>query len=424
MDRNFINYNCKDSLVTALCAVELLKELKETGLEKFYFDIVHPLSKAIIGINLRGVKVDDEARLVAISSLTSEIQQGEEDVNSICGREVNISGNSFRDYLYDEVGIPLIAGLGRSVNEDTLIKIIAKHPEMTDLCHLVLSIREKKKMVSTFLSSLTPGIDGRVHGNYRIGPVTGRLACTKPALQQIPEGVCRSVFVAEKGKVFIYSDFSQVELRIFAVLAQDRSFLETFASGTDIHDRNARELFRIPPEKTPTAVERYFAKTYIFGTLYGGSVESIKSRGASAFKAITLDTMRQCQEAFLTAHPNMRLWRLEVEKELRTKKRLVNAFGRPRIFFGNIRDTIRQAYNFPIQSAAADLMNSKLIQIDKEYPNCLILQVHDSIILEVQEREAEKVERGVKRILEEEMPELNNYSFPVKMKTGRSWGEF
>lgn len=422
----FKEYNCKDAFATYHASLSLQTDLKASNLAELYAQIVHPLADLICKINLRGLYVNVEAQNQAILSLEKEITQLQSDLNEIAGKEINVGGDSLKSWLFEDIGIKCTkkTKTGKAkVDEDALRSL--KYPELAEVVELILGIRSKKKLKKTFLEGFAPDVEtGRTYTNYRIGPATGRLSCKKPNLQNVPEGIARSVFCAPLGKKLVYADFSQLELRILAVLAYDRPLLQTFEEGKDIHDANARDLFSKKAGEEVTSRERYFAKTFIYGLNYGGSIETIRGRGSEVFHDISEKLMHEAAARYFTAHPAIAVYRKELENELEAKKRLVNAFGRPRVFFSRPKDALRQGYNFPMQSGAADIVNIKMLQIERDIPGALLLQVHDSIMLEVPEGEAEKVAQKVKEILEEPVKEFGGYSFPAKVLIGDNWSSF
>mgnify|MGYP001580043743 CR=1 FL=1 len=420
MDSDFIKYNCKDSLVTALSSLQLMDELNENKLMEFYDTIVHPLSRIVINMNKKGIRIDESKITLAIKAEKESIVEMERDLFAITGQvlEVNSSKN-IGNYLYNEIGIKNKGS--QSTDRDTLLKICEKVPEISEVCHLILDIRNKKKLVSTFLEGMNIGENGKCYPSFRIGPVTGRLAARKPNFQNIPAGISREVFVPHDGNVFIYADYSQIELRIIAILSNDTVSLDSFKKGDDIHSQNARDLFGVVEVSNS---QRHFAKSFIYGLIYGGSMSTILSMASNNSSGLSLVNMEKCKERYYYLHPNLIKWRENIELELRSRRKLVNSFGRPRIFFGNVNESIRQAFNFPIQSNAADMLNKKIIEIDNLMPNSLVMQVHDSIMLEVPKSMSLSCMSKVKKILESPVKELSNYSFPVNSKIGCNWGEF
>lgn len=438
-DRNYMTYNCKDAYVTLVCAKRLKKELEESNLAGFYSTIVQPLVHVVHDINMKGIGINEIMREEASKTILEEqIPPLQASLDKLVGKHLPVSGDILPITL-EELGVKFkkrtkrvskVTGttLGR-IDKDFLKNLINGSEgvgvsNIAEIATLIGAIRKKKKVVSTFLEGLQLGIDNRVHPNYKIGPVTGRLACGRPNFQNLPAGIARRVFHAIPGYVFVYADYSALELRILAVLAQDQPFLRVFESGQDIHDFNARDLFSVCKEATVTDRQRFFAKAFQYGLNYGGSIEGIKERGAEMLADISITRMKELEKKYFDAHPAIVRYRQKIKTQIYRKGTLINAFGRPRIFFTPPREALRAGYNYPMQSAAAEIMNRSLIEINKRFPKRLLLQVHDSLMLEVPAKEAEETKKGIIEIMETPVPELNNYSFPVKAKVGESWGDF
>ena len=425
MEERFRLYNCKDVHGTALSFAGLLTELEETGLHTFYNEIVQPLAYVLAAMNLKGLYVNQEARDAAKAEYTQKVAYLSEQLNNITGREINVNGDSLSDYLYGELRLPRLSRASvRATDEAALKKLAKQFPELKELVDLVFEIKKGKTLLSKFLNYRLD-VDGRLRPSYRIGPVTGRLGCKKPNFMNVPEGIARAIFCAPPGYLFVYADYSQIELRILAILACDQGLLDAFARGDDIHDTNARDLFGIPPGQKVTGRQRFFAKMFIYRLNYGGdTAEGLIEVGAELFSDVSVDLIQSLSDRYLAAHPNIVEFRNNLKAQLYATRRIVNAFGRPRIFFDRLKDATRSAYNYPMQSGAADLINKAMIRIHKEFPDMLVLQVHDCVMLEVPEAQAIQVGRRVKEILEAPVPELNNYSFPAKVLVGHSWGDF
>lgn len=423
-DENFRLYNCKDAYATILIAEKLKQELQEEKLDIFYNRLVQPLARVILGLNQRGLPINEPTRLEAIQDLTGQITNLELQVNHMAGEKLNINGKRLKELVYYDLKLRKLSRKGLTTDKEALIKLSETYPEYRFFFQTILKARKLQKLKSTFLEGLNPDEFGRVHPSYRIGPATGRLACKKPNFQNIPAGICRQIFQASPGNLFVYADYSQVEIRVLGVIAGANSILDIFDAGWDIHDANAREMFALAPSDIVTTKQRTVAKIFFFGHIaYGGTLEGIKSRETAILGDVPIERLREMGDRFFAKHPKVFEYRRAVENTLKTTKRLVNAFGRPRIYFGNLTEDIRSGYNFGVQSSAADLLSLGLILLDKTFPKRLVLQVHDSIMLEVPEAEAEKVLQGIKEILERPIPELANYKFPAKYKIAKSWGE-
>lgn len=422
-------YNAFDSLATQLCMRSLLQELKEQKLEKFYFEHVMPIARVLIDINAKGMYIDQEMRSRAIREVDQEIEQLQQAVNEMVGREINVDGNEFVDFLFNEVGLKPVARTAKtrkpSLKKDALFKLMAQYPDIALLFETVYNLKKKRKLKSTFLEGIEPDDDGRVHPSYRIGPVSGRVSCKKPNFNNIPEGISRKVFVAPPGYALVFADYSQIELRVMAVLSGAKALLDAFARGEDVHERNARLLFGIPPGQAVSKRQRFFAKMFVFALIYGASVsgEGLIEVGAEMFHDVPRKVVEDAGRRFLEANPEILQFRAKIKAELIRTKRLVNVYGRPRVFFGEIKDVLRAAYNTPIQSAAADTLNRAMIKVAKRWPKTIVLQVYDSLMMEVREEAAQDIAGEVKEILEAPVPEFGGYSFPAKVSVVHSWGD-
>lgn len=427
-DTEFRKYCCKDSHATLLASYSLERELAELNLLKLYHRIVQPLAQVIIGLNMRGIMLDTSKRDAAVTSIEKEIDEAQEMVDELLGRKINVRGEAFGYFLFEE--LELTGGKRTKkgkwkTDEKTLNEAAKKHPDIAPLINTAITIREKKKLIETFLS-VQISEDGRIYPTFRIGPSTGRLACRRPNLQNVPEGVCREMYVAPTGKKFVYADYSQIELRILALLAHDELLLQVFASGKDVHDANARVLFKLSSTDVITYSQRVFAKVFIYGLMYGAEVSTIVSNLQRGLKGgiASFAVVQEMSNNFFAAHPAIVKFRSKLKLDVISHRRLTNVFGRPRVFFGPLANIIREAYNFPMQSAAADIVNLAMIDTDKEIPGAMILQIHDALILEVGEQDASGIAIRLKEILERPIVEFNNYRFPAKVKIGGSWGDF
>lgn len=438
LSSQFKLYNLKDAHATIWSAIEMEREIEEKGLAPIFETITMPLMKVIVGMNSRGLMVDEEARQEAIKATESQIRELSNNLFEMTGEEslggktglFSADGDAFRIFIYDILRLKPPAKSGRTkkglgkTGKEILKKLGTAYPNLSLFFNSVLELKGLQKRKSTFLKGMVPWIDGRVKPSYRIGPVTGRLGCKKPNFQNIPVGPGRDMFVAPPGKVLIYGDYSQVEIRILGLIANDQLILDDFKAGKDFHDTNARMMFEIPPEGTVSYKQRYFAKTFFFGHIsYGGSIEGVKGRGSELLSDIPTERMVKMGERFFAGHPAIQAYRTDTEVQMAKSRTLVNAFGRPRIFFGPLKEVIRAGYNYRIQGGAADLKNTTLILLDKMFSNTLVLEVHDSIMLEVDEDKGEDVLREMKACMERPMREFGGYSFPAEVGIYRSWGE-
>jgi len=252
--------------------------------------------------------------------------------------------------------------------------------------------------------------DGYIHPHYDpAGTATGRLASRDPNLQNIPP-CCRSLFIAHSDNVLVEVDYSQLELRVAAVLAKEDKMLKQFEEGVDIHTEMARKMF--PDAKEIGREHRLRAKQIVFGSLYGLSPYTV-----SRVYKVPVSVAESWFAICLTTYPRLGRFRDKSVEEA-TKK------GYLRTPFGRIRWTSRatQALNFPVQSSASDVTLTTLIELYRAgYGPNLRLTVHDSIVLELPKDKVEEELPKIRSIVERPIPQLDGYRFPAKYQIGRRW---
>ena len=422
-DRTFREYCIKDCLATGLSLEGMIPDVKGLGAWNHYTRIIQPLTSIVLGMNRRGMVLDVSKRVQAEVDLTEKSDKVKVRIYEMLGREYNIRGNEIKDFFYKELGLKAGRSTG-SFDKAAVAKLIHGYPELEYLFKSIIEAKHLDHIRNSFIRGIVPNEHGLILPNYRIGPLTGRLSCKKPNFQNIPEGIARELFIPRPGKVFIYIDYSNLEVRILAVLAEETEMLRVLAAGKDIHSYTASMLFSVPEGIKETPLQRKIAKNVFFGIVsYGGSVEGIKERLDYELSHLSVKELRDLVDGYFTAHPMLKEYRGWIEKEFLSKRMLKNAFGRPRFFFGKPKDSIRQAYNYPIQSSAADLKNLKAIETDLMYPETLVLDVHDSLMWEVDEDKAERIEKELVACMEAPIKEFGGYQFPVKSKICKNWGE-
>lgn len=290
---------------------------------------------------------------------------------------------------------------------------------------------ETSKLLSTY-SDFPTWKDGRVHTNFIIhGTKTGRLASRDPNLQNIPPEA-RKIFKSRPGFLFIEGDYSNLEPRILAYLSGDQESIKTFESGANIHDENTRALFPDITKSDPLWKDaRYAAKKYRLAMNYGGGLYSIYEKVCLEAPDLELSfpQFKEADERYRAKHPEETKW-LEKTKRTAVKKReLRNAFGRIRIFLGTENEVEREGVNFPMQSTAADIINQAMIRIhhrllSEKVEASILLQVHDSLLVEARTGEKARTIAVMKEEMEREVKiGSRKVAFPVEFKTGRCWGE-
>ena len=287
-----------------------------------------------------------------------------------------------------------------------------------DFVSLLLQWRKLSKLKSTY-TKFPVAKDNRVHGSYKIhGTATGRLSSQQPNMQNIPK-IAKKIFIAEKGQVFVNADFSNLELRVLAAVTDDDVLQEMFDKGLNVHTENAKKL----------GVERRVAKTYIFGRNYGGSLKFMYSQVMNANPDLKLSYQDFCDmdKKYFDAHPKYKEWFNNTTEEVLEKRELINVFGRKRIFLGSETDIKKEGLNFPIQSAAGDIMSLSIIEIyknKKAFKSKLSGTVHDSLITETPYEELPKWIAYVKKIMERDIEIKGKiYNFKTDFEIGKSYGE-
>ena len=409
-------------------------KLSEAGGRDLYYNIELPLCAVLADMERAGFLVDRAALAAYGDSMVSGINALQEEIWRYAGREFNInSPKQLGEVLFDELMLP--AGkktkTGWSTNADVLEKLVGKHPIILD----ILDYRMLTKLKSTYADGLIKVIspDGRIHTNFKMTVIaTGRLSSTEPNLQNIPVrkelgSEIRKMFVAAPGCVLVDADYSQIELRLLAHISGDETMKNAFLTGEDIHAVTASQVFGIPLDEV-TPQQRSHAKAVNFGIVYGISAFSLAQdigvRPAEAKAYI---------DAYLEKYHGVREYMERVISEAKANGYVETLFGRrrplPELKSSNFNTRSfgeRVARNMPIQGTAADIMKLAMVNAHRRIQaeglrSRLILQVHDELIAECPEDEAEHV----KALLEEEMSGAVQLDVPLtaNAKIGHTWAE-
>lgn len=409
-------------------------KLSEAGGRDLYYNIELPLCAVLADMERAGFLVDRAALAAYGDSMVSGINALQEEIWRYAGREFNInSPKQLGEVLFDELMLP--AGkktkTGWSTNADVLEKLVGKHPIISD----ILDYRMLTKLKSTYADGLIKVIspDGRIHTNFKMTvTATGRLSSTEPNLQNIPVrkelgSEIRKMFVAAPGCVLVDADYSQIELRLLAHISGDETMKNAFLTGEDIHAVTASQVFGIPLDEV-TPQQRSHAKAVNFGIVYGISAFSLAQdigvRPAEAKAYI---------DAYLEKYHGVREYMERVISEAKANGYVETLFGRrrplPELKSSNFNTRSfgeRVARNMPIQGTAADIMKLAMVNAHRRIQaeglrSRLILQVHDELIAECPEDEAEHV----KALLEEEMSGAVQLDVPLtaNAKIGHTWAE-
>ena len=389
-------------------------DLRALGLWELFERVEMPLSEVLASMEHHGVKVD-RARLTAYgAALEDDIRRVEQDVYAQAGETFNIaSPKQLGALLFDKLGLPhgKKNKSGWTTDADTLNKLRPLHP----IVGAVLEYRKLAKLKSTYADGLLKVMDqnDRVHSTFQMtATITGRLSSTEPNLQNIPVrselgGRLRDMFIPSRQDwVLVDADYSQIELRVLAHIAGDEAMIRAFAAGEDVHAVTASQVFGVPlPEVTP--LMRRHAKAVNFGIVYGISAFSLSEDiGVSVAEA------KEYIETYLNKYHGVRAYMRDIVDQARKDGYVTTLLGRrrylPELSSGNFNIRSfgeRAALNTPIQGTAADIIKIAMVAVYRRLraeglEARLILQVHDELIVECPETEAETVRALLRREME------------------------
>lgn len=420
----------------ALLAVQLREQLKEYEQLALYEELELPLAPVLAKMELSGITPDMELLAQLNEDMTARIAQLEKQAMEQAGEEFNLkSPKQLGVILFERLQLPVIkkTKTGYSTDAKVLEALEGKHP----LIATILEHRKLAKLQSTYLDGLKPLVNaktGRIHTHFQqTVTVTGRLSSTDPNLQNIPtrteEGKqIRRIFVPGAGYDYLMScDYSQVELRILACIAQDELLLDAFRHGQDIHARTAAEVFGVPLAEV-THEMRSRAKAVNFGIVYG-----ISDFGLAKQLDVGRKEAAGYIESYFARYTGVKKYMEDIVAKAREQGYVSTLMGRRR-YLPDIRHSNfnlrsfaeRTAINTPIQGTAADIMKKAMIDVERalEQSDCksrILLQVHDELVLEVTEDERERVAELVRATMQAaaslEIPLLADVNF------GKNWAE-
>lgn len=428
-------YSGEDADITLRLAHRLFPQVQEEGMGKLFTDVEVPLAAVLARMELTGIRVD----LDLLSELSQEFGKRrralEKEIYDLAGEEFNIgSPQQLQTILFDKLGLP--RGKKTKTGSSTDSSVLEALAEQYPLPAKILAYRGFTKLQSTYVDALPKLIHpktGRIHTSFnQTVTATGRLSSSNPNLQNIPvrteEGRrIRTAFVPEPGWVLLSADYSQIELRLLAHLSQDPVLIESFQKGQDVHARTAAELFGASLN-TVSAAQRRQAKTINFGIIYGmGALRLGRSLG------IPLKTAQEYIEQYFKRYAGIKAYMDGVLLEARKCGYVTTLLGRRR-YVPDLQSknaqlaaaAERMAVNTPIQGTAADLIKMAMVEIDKRLakekaPARMLLQVHDELLFEVQEKKLNKVKTLVQECMESVM-ELR-VPLQVDLGVGANWAE-
>ena len=416
---------CEAADLTLQLPDVLDQQLKEQGLYNLLTDIELPLIQVLASMELAGARIDVKALSDYSVTLTEQMNSLDAECHELAGMNFNTASPAqVGEVLFDHLKIDPKAKKTKtgqySTTEDILLKLRYRHP----LVDKILELRGIRKLLSTYVNALPALINpqtGRIHTTYnQTVTATGRLSSTNPNLQNIPvrsdDGKeIRRAFIPADGNVFFSADYSQIELRLVADLSHDKTMLDAFAHGHDIHAITAARIYHKPLEQV-TGDERRKAKTANFGILYG-----ISAFGLAQRLSIPREEAKMLIDGYYTTFPQVRDYIDRSIAQAKEKGYVTTVYGRRRMLPDiNSRNAVvrgfseRNAINAPIQGTAADVIKLAMVRIyrrfqDEGIRSKMILQVHDELNFDVIPSELDQVQR----IVIEEME--NVYKGNVKL---------
>ena len=437
---NFLGITVDDRDVAA-CAEALWHlrnvmdaELTKQQMEKLYYEMELPLCEVLYSMEKAGVAIDKDQLSQFGEMLGQRINDCEKLIYSYSDGPFNInSPKQLGQLLFEKLHLPPVKKTksGYSTNADVLEKLHSQHP----IIPAIMDYRMLTKLKSTYADGLMKqiGSDGRIHTTFQnLVTATGRLSSTEPNLQNIPVrndlgAEIRKMFIPKQGNVLVDADYSQIELRVLAHMAQDKVMQDAFISGMDIHTVTASQVFHVPADEV-TALQRRHAKAVNFGIVYGISEFSLADDIAvSRYEA------KAYIENYLDHYQGVRAYMKQVVSDAAQSGYTRTIYGRRR-YIPELKSSnynIRQgaeriALNTPIQGTAADLIKLAMIRVHnalvERFPQAtLLLQVHDELIVEC----PEGIAQGVAELVSNEMQQVAVLDVPLlaEAKWGKSWYE-
>lgn len=411
------------------------RTIEEDQLEEVFYQIEMPLIQVLADMEIKGFAIDMGLLKDLSDDFGGQIRDLEKNIHELAGEAFNInSPKQLGVILFEKLGLPVgkKTKTGYSTNVEVLESLRDKHPIIDE----IMEYRQLAKLKSTYIDGLDNIIDQetqKVHTTFsQTTASTGRLSSLEPNLQNIPVRTergrrLRGLFIAEEGYQLIDADYSQIELRILAHLANDPDMIQAFADHVDIHTKTAAEVFGLPIEMV-TPEMRSAAKAVNFGIIYGMS-----DFGLSSSLGISMAQAKEYIKQYLDKYQEVKKYLEDIVKEiektgyskticgrrryipeLRARNAMVRSFGK------------RLALNTPIQGSAADIIKLAMIQVDQylkeNYEDArLLLQVHDELIVQAREEDAQKIEEEMIRIMEEAVK--LRVDLKVEASIGKSWLE-
>ncbi|RFD19253.1 DNA polymerase I [Komagataeibacter melaceti] len=430
-------YAAEDADVTLRLWQVLRPRLRPNRALALYEEMERPLVPILADMERAGIAVDADDLRAMSAEFATRMGVIEAEIHTLAGREFNVgSPKQLGEILFDEMGLPGGKRMksGAWGTDSSVLQDLADQGH--DLPARILAWRQLAKLKSTYADALLNQINpvtGRVHTSFQMAvTTTGRLSSNDPNLQNIPirteeGGRIRRAFVAAPGHVLVSADYSQIELRLLAAVADIPALRDAFERGQDIHARTASEVFGIPLEGMDPLTRRR-AKAINFGIIYG-----ISAFGLGRQLGIPPGEARGYIDAYFARYPGIRDYMERMREEARRNGYVTTPFGR-RCWVPGIADrnaarrnyAERQAINAPLQGGAADIIKRAMVRIpaalaDAGLDGRMLLQVHDELLFEVRAGDAERLSALVKQVMESAA--VLSVPLVVETGTGTNWAD-
>jgi DNA polymerase-1 len=422
-----INYAAADAIVCHRAARAMWRQLSRD--ERRCFELQNAAIPALARMRLTGCPFVAEIHRETIRRWEIEHAEERARFKDITGEEPPARDKVGR-WLEARLPAEEIAWMPRTENgavsaRADLLKHLAHHDEIRPLLRVLHADKRLRAFGHKLIEAISP-VTGRVHPDFMLGTKAGRLACSAPNFQQLPSDV-RPAIGAPTGALLVVADYAQIELRVLAELSGDDALRQEFHQGGDVHRAAAAAIAGTPIEGV-TPEQRRAAKAIVFGTTYGSGAKGIRATAWANFEVdLTLEQAGAAREAFLTRYPDVRAYQRRQADIAEATGVVRSVLGRPlKAEWQNSRLRYTQAVNFPIQASAADTMLLAMAKVDQALPGAMVLQVHDELLLEVPEGQANAAAATLVSCMTEAFAEL----FPqaptaglVEAKVRRCWGE-
>jgi DNA polymerase-1 len=415
------------AVVVLQLAAALDHALDARELTDLYERFELPLVRVLARMETHGIRVDREFLESLRKDLAEQCETYVQRIYAHAGKEFNVNSTpQLRTILFDELGLVPVkkTKTGPSTDADSLQKMADEHPIVEDL----LRYREVEKLRSTYADALPPLIaaDGRIHATFKqTDTTTGRISSEAPNLQNVPVRTAdgremRRAFVADPGWGILTADYSQIELRVLAHLAEDPGLIDAFDRGVDVHTATAAKVFGVA-ETDVDAAQRRFAKVVNYGLAYG-----MEAFGLGQRLGIPTGEAAEILDAYFDGFPNVKTFMVETVQEAKERGYTTTIFGRRRQISELSSDNFRirqmgerMAQNAPVQGSAADIFKLAMIDLDRALDAAgsdarMLLTVHDELVLEVPEGEDDVTEALVRDVMEQ----VTELRVPLTVDTG------